>query len=81
MSGFTERERRRYRLKNHLKTHWFAYALDCIGPAILAAILLYVCKAQEILPGIVMAFVYGLGKTCWSIRHFIKDNLEREVQE
>ena len=46
-SNFDKEEKRKYLLIKHVKNHLFEYVLDFIGPIVLTAFILYLCKAEE----------------------------------
>lgn len=81
MENFTVKERRGFMLKKHLKDHAFEYALDIIMPIIFTLILLYICKAEEILYGIVFSIAYSLGKVIYNIYHYKKEYIDVDIKE
>lgn len=76
MTKFNKQEKKKYLLKKHLKDHLFEYILDFIGPMVLTLIILYLCKAQEIIYGVVFSFFYSLIKTIYNIYHYKKDYID-----
>lgn len=75
-SKFSSKEKKNFLFKKHLKDHLFEYILDFIGPMLLTFIILNLCKAEEILYGIILSFFYSLGKTIYNIRQFKKDYID-----
>lgn len=80
MTAFNKEEKRNYMLKKHLKDHLFEYILDFIGPMVLTIILLYFCKAEEFLYGILLSFFYSLGKTIYNIYHYRKEYIDIDIK-
>ena len=59
-SKFSEKEKQQYLLKKHVKDHIFEYVLDFVGPIILVIILLNLCKADNLILGIVFRAAFGV---------------------
>lgn len=81
MSHFTVEERKRYLIKKHIKDHLFEYILDFIGPMILTWMILRLCKAQEIGYGMLLSFVYSLGRVLYNIYYYKKEYVDVDVKE
>ncbi|HBA37947.1 MAG TPA: hypothetical protein DCY94_04430 [Firmicutes bacterium] len=81
MENFTVEEKRKFMFKKHLKYHTFEYILDIIMPSILTLILLYICKAEKILYGIIVSLVYSIGKVLYSIYHYKKEYIDIDIKE
>ncbi len=80
-SRFTTEEKRRWLLKKHIKNHLFEYALDLIGPVVIAVLLLYICKAEDILLGAVLAFFFALGRVVYDIVHYKKEYVDLSIKD
>ncbi len=80
-SKFTTEEKRNWLLKKHIKNHLFEYVLDLIGPVICAVILLYVCGAEDILLGAVLAFFFALGRVIYDIVHYKKEYVDMSIKD
>lgn len=72
-SSFSKEEKRNYMFKKHIKEHLFEYILDFIGPVLLTALILYLCKAQEFVYGILLSVAYSLGKLIYRLYHYKKE--------
>lgn len=71
-SGFSEQEKKKFKLKKHIKNHSFEYILDFIGPMLLTIIILNLCKSERIWLGVVLSFFYSLGRISYDIYTIIK---------
>ena len=58
----------------------FEYILDFVGPILLTVLMLYLCKAEEYIYGIVLSFFYSLGKLVYSLYHYKKEYLEVDIK-
>lgn len=79
-SKFTDEEKRKFLFKKHIQNHWFEYLLDIIGPLILTVILLYICKAENILYGIIVSIVYSVIKIAYNLYHYKKEYIDRSIK-
>ena len=77
-SKFSEKEKQQYLLKKHVKDHIFEYVLDFVGPIILVIILLKLCKAENLILGIVFTAAFAVGKIVYEIHHYKKDYIDKE---
>ena len=77
---FTKEEKKKYMLKKHIKDHLLEYILDFIGPVLLTTLLLYLCKAEEMVYGILLAVAYSIGRTVYSIHHYKKEYIDIDVK-
>ncbi len=73
MSNFTDEEKRKYKLKYHIKSHLFEYILDIVGPVLLTILILYLCKAENYIIGIIVAFIYSVIKVILNIHNYKKE--------
>lgn len=80
-SAFTEAEKRKFMQKKHLKDHLFEYILDFIGPILFTMLLLYFCKAEEPLFGIILSVAYSTGKTVYNIRSYKKKYIDIDKKD
>ncbi|MCC8183104.1 MAG: hypothetical protein LIO45_09110 [Clostridiales bacterium] len=77
---FTTEEKRRFRLTKHLKDHLFEYVLDVIGPMVFAAVLLYLCEAERIVYGLLLALAWGVGRVVYHLYHYKKEYIDIDVK-
>ena len=80
MESFSKEEKKRYKLKKHIKNHLFEYVLDFIGPILLTYSVLYICKAENFGYGIALSFFYSLGKIAYHIYHYKKDYIDTDIK-
>ena len=80
-SKFTYKEKRKFMLKKHIQNHWFEYALDVVGPLIFTVILLYVCKAEHIIYGIIISLVYSIIKLAYNLYHYKKEFIDINIKK
>ena len=79
-SSFSKEEKRKFMLKKHIKDHLFEYILDIIGPVILTILVLYLCKAQDYIYGIILSLAYSLGKVLYNIRYYKKEYIDVDIK-
>lgn len=53
-SSFSIEEKRKFMLKKHIKNHLFEYIFDFIGRILITVFILYLCKAEKIIYGIIL---------------------------
>lgn len=80
-SQFTAQEKRKWLFKKHLKDHAFEYVLDIVLTMVFAYLLLKLCKAENIVLGIFLAFAWSLGRSIRQIHWYKKDYLDMIVKE
>ncbi len=78
-SQFTTDEKRRWRLKKHLRNHLFEYVLDLILPVVFVVLILYICKAEYILRGAVLTFFLRLCSVISDIVHYKKEYIDLDL--
>jgi len=78
--SFSKEEKKRYAFKKYLKEHLFEFVLDIIGPMILTLLVLHICKAEEILYGIILSLCYSLGKIVYNIRYYKKEYIDVDIK-
>lgn len=79
-SSFSQKEKRNYMFKKHLKNHLFEYVLDFIGPILLTVLLLYLCKAENIAPSILFAIAYSFGKILYNLHYYKKEYIDIDIK-
>lgn len=79
-TSFSKEEKRKYMFRKHIKNHLFEYVLDFIGPILLTILLLYLCRAEEFIYGIVLSVAFSTGKTIYNIYHFKKEYVDIDIQ-
>lgn len=79
-SKFTNKERKKFMLKKHIKDHSFEYILDIIGPVLLTVLVLHLCKAQDYIYGILLALAYSVGKVLYNIHYYKKEFLDVDIK-
>lgn len=79
-SSFSEDEKRKYRLKKHIKDHLFEYILDIIGPLVLTMLLLYICKAENYIYGIGLSLAYSFGKVLYNLHYYKKEHIDLDIK-
>ena len=75
--SFSKEEKRKHMLKKHIKNHLFEYVLDFIGQILITILLLYMCKAEEFLYGIIVSVVYSTGKTIYKKKKKKKEYVDK----
>ncbi|MCI8352220.1 MAG: hypothetical protein HFJ58_01115 [Clostridia bacterium] len=80
MSAFSEKEKRNYRLKKHIKDHLFEYLLDIVGPLLFTMLLLYICKAENYIYGICLSIAYSCGKVFYNLYYYKKEHIDLDVK-
>lgn len=79
-SNFSIEEKRKYSFKKHLQDHLLEYILDFIGPILLTIFLLYICKAEKFIYGIIISIAYSAGKTIYNIYHYKKEYIDVDIK-
>lgn len=54
--------------------------MDILGPMLLTLLVLYLCKAEDYIYGILLSLAYSLGKALYSIYYYKKDYIDREIK-
>ncbi len=78
--SFTVEEKRRYMLKKHIKSHLFEYIVDFIGRILITVFILYLCKAENFIYGIILSAVYSLGKWIYDLYHYKKEYIDMDIK-
>lgn len=73
---FSNVEKKNYYLKKYLKEHLFEFLLDIIGNLLFTLLLLYLCNAENYIYGIILSFIYSLGKIIYNLNHYKKDYID-----
>ena len=79
-SSFSKEERQYYMLRKHIKNHLFEYILDFIGPILLTALILYLCKAENYMYGIVLSVAYSFGSLIYNLYHYKKEYIDIDIK-
>ena len=66
--------------KKHIKNHLLEYILDFIGPVLLTVFFLYVCKAEEILYGLILSVAYSAGKLVYNLYYYRKEYIDIDIK-
>lgn len=74
--AFTAAEKKKWRLQKHLKDHGFEYVLDMVLTMLFAYILLKLCRAEYILPGMALSFAWALGRAVQQVCQYKKDYVD-----
>lgn len=75
-SNFSKKEKRNYMFKKHIKNHIFEYILDFIGPILLTIFMLYICKAENYIYGIIVSIAYSFGSIGYNLYHYRKEYID-----
>ena len=79
-SHFSKEEKRKFMLKKHIKDHLFEYILDIIGPMLLIIFVLYLCKSQDYIYGIILSLAYSIGKVLYNIHYYKKEYIDIDIR-
>lgn len=66
--------------KKHIKEHLLEYILDFIGPILLTILILYLCKAENFIYGIVLSIAYSAGKLAYSLHYYKKEYINMNIK-
>ncbi len=79
-SQFTVTEKRKWLLKKHMKDHAFEYILDIVITMAFAFLLLKLCKAEDILLGMLLSFAWASGRIVQQIHYYKKEYVNMNVK-
>lgn len=79
--AFTAKERKRFQLKKYCKDHWFEYAVELVVNVLLVLLILYLCGGTKYLLGALMAVVYSIAKTLYTVYIYKKEYLDMDIKE
>lgn len=79
-NSFSLEEKRKYSFKKYLKEHFWEYILDFICPLLLTIFILYLCKAEKFIYGIIISIAYSIGKTTYNIYHYKKEYIDVDIK-
>lgn len=79
-NSFSKEDKKKYMLKRHIKNHLFEYIVDFVGTILLTILLLYLCKAEEFVYGIVLSVAYATGKIIYSISCYKKEYVDIDIK-
>lgn len=78
--NFNKEEKRKYMFKKHIKNHLFEYVLDFIGPILLTTFILYLCKAENYIYGIILSVAYSFGGLFYNLYHYKKEYIDIDIK-
>ena len=78
--NFSVEERRKDLFKRHIQNHLFEYILDFVGPILLTILILYLCKAEEFIYGIILSIAYSAGKLAYNLCHYKKEYVNVDIK-
>lgn len=76
MGTFTTTEKKRFRLKKHLKARAFDYLLELVKNLAFTELILLACGGGNYIKGAVLAAGYTLGWALYDIWHYKKEWLD-----
>lgn len=79
-SSFSIEEKRKFMLKKHIQNHLFEYIFDFIGRILITVFILYLCKAEKIIYGIILSAAYSLGKLIYDLYHYKKEYIDMDIK-
>lgn len=79
-NNFSKEEKRKYLFKKHIKEHLFEYILDFIGSILLTAFILYLCKAENYIYGIILSIAYSFGKIVYNLYYYKKEYIDIDIK-
>lgn len=79
-NSFSKEEKRKYMFRKHIKNHLFEYILDFISPILLTALILYLCKAENYIYGIVLSVAYSFGSLVYNLYHYKKEYTDIDIK-
>lgn len=79
-NSFSKEEKRKYMFKKHIKDHLFEYILDFIIPILLTILILYLCKAERYVYGIILSIAYSFGKLIYNLYHYKKEYIDIDIK-
>ncbi len=81
MNKFSLEEKKKFMFKKHIKNHLFEYILDFVGPLILTIFILYLCKAQDFIYGIIVSIAYSTGRLLYNLYYYKKEYIDVDIKE
>ncbi len=79
-NSFTLKEKQNWQLKKFIRDHLFEFALDIGITVLLTWLLLKICKAEYILPGLILSFFYALARVIYQIVRYKKDYINLQIK-
>lgn len=76
MSGFTAKEKKKFRLRKYMQTHFFEFLVDMVVNVAFALLLLWLCHGTAYVRGVVLAIGYSLGKAAYNIHAYQKNDVD-----
>lgn len=80
MAAFTVEEKKRFRLKKHLRARAFDYGMELLKNLILTEIVVWACGGEKFLTGAVMAAGYTIGWALYDIIHYKREWLDLDIK-
>lgn len=77
---FTIEEKRQFMFKKHIKDHLFEYIADFIGQMLFTILIMYICKAEDFLPGIILSTAYYFTKLIYNLYHYKKEYINVNIK-
>lgn len=77
---FSIEEKRQFMFKKHIKEHLFEYISDFIGQILLTILIMYICKAEDFLSGIIVSTAYFLSKLIYNLYHYKKEHINVNIK-
>ena len=81
MGAFTVKERKRFRLRKHIKEKAFEYLLKLAGSILLTEAVVYLCGGRDFLRAALLAAGYTVGGVLYDIHHYKKEWLDVDIQD
>lgn len=76
---FTEKEKKSFLLKKHIKNHMFEYIVETIINVAFADLIVYISGGSEYLLVSLLAVVYSIFKILYNLKSFKKDFIDIKV--
>lgn len=80
-SKFSKEEKKKYMFKKYIKDHLFEYIVDIVIAVIFTLILLYACRAENYIFGIILTIIYSMGKITYDLIHYKKEYIDIDIKE
>ncbi len=80
-SGFTAKEKKRFRMRKYIKDHIFDFVLALVCNCLFAVLIVYLGGGARYGRCILLAVAYTIGKAVYSLQWYQKDYLNVEVRE
>ena len=67
-------------LRNIFKDHLFEYIADFIGQMLFTILIMYICKAEDFLRGIIVSTAYYFTKLIYNLYHYKKEYINVNIK-